>query len=102
MRTRKIRRQPPAMWNANKTLTFSRTIAGMRRILFPITVLFVTLLGSANAVCWLNTGHRIVADVAWEELTPAARAWATDILKQHPRYEADLLLNKPDGIGDAE
>jgi hypothetical protein len=77
-------------------------MAAMRRIVFPLTVLLFTLLGSTRAFGWLNTGHRIIADIAWEELTPPARAWATDILKQHPRYEADLLLDKPDGISDAE
>ncbi|HEX4125387.1 MAG TPA: S1/P1 nuclease [Tepidisphaeraceae bacterium] len=74
----------------------------MRRIALPLTVLLLTLLHSSSAFGWLNTGHRIIADVAWAELSPPERTWVSEILKQHPRYQDDLLLDKPDGTSDAE
>jgi hypothetical protein len=36
-----------------------------------------------------------VALVAWEDLTPKTRSAITALLKQHPRYDKDLLLNAP-------
>ena len=49
---------------------------------------------------WIDTGHKIVAMVAWEDLTPKTRAAVTELLKQHPRYEKDLMFNAPDGGTD--
>jgi hypothetical protein len=51
---------------------------------------------------WINTGHKVVALIAWEDLTPKTRATITEILKQHPRYEKDLLLDAPEGETPAE
>jgi hypothetical protein len=39
----------------------------------------------------------VVALIAWEDLTPKTKAAITEILKQHPRYEKDLLLDAPEG-----
>jgi len=44
---------------------------------------------------WIDTGHKIVAMIAWEEMTPKTRAAVTELLKQHPRYEKDLLPGAP-------
>jgi hypothetical protein len=40
---------------------------------------------------WIDTGHKVVAFVAWEDLTPAARSAVSAALRAHPRYEKDLL-----------
>src|SRR6185369_5511763 len=34
---------------------------------------------------------KVVAMVAWEDMTPKTRAAVTDLLKQHARYTEDLL-----------
>ena len=47
---------------------------------------------------WNDTGHEIIASIAYRELTPAARTAAADLLKQHPRYEKDLLAGMPPGF----
>ena len=54
-----------------------------------ITIL-TGLLSASPAWGWGGTGHKIIALIAWEELTPAARKNAIEILKQHPRYAEDL------------
>ena len=46
---------------------------------------------ASPARAWIDCGHKVVALVAWEDLTPSARAAVTDILKHHPRYDKDLL-----------
>ena len=33
--------------------------------------------------------------IAWDDLTPKTKAAITTILKQHPRYEKDLLMDAP-------
>jgi len=65
-----------------------------RRCLIP---LFILCLCTCNSISWgwNSTGHKVVALIAWEDLTPKTRAAVTAILKQHPRYEKDLLLDAP-------
>ena len=72
----------------------------MRRLTFPLAILIVAFAASSNAWAWLSTGHRIVAVIVWDELTPAAKAKVTEILKQHPRYAQDLLADLPDALPD--
>lgn len=59
------------------------------------------LLVPATAWGWVGTGHKMVAMIVWDELTPAAKAKAIEILKQHPRYEKDLLAGLPPGSDEA-
>ena len=57
------------------------------------SLVFAAALAAAAspAGAWIDTGHKVVALVAWEDLTPAAKAAVSAILKAHPRYEKDLL-----------
>jgi len=47
------------------------------------------------AGAWTDTGHRLIALIAWADLTPPARAKFTYILKTHPRYKEDMLSEMP-------
>jgi S1/P1 Nuclease len=49
---------------------------------------------------WHDTGHKEIALIAWEDLTPAARAKAIEVLKQHPRFDKDLQHGLPDGSSE--
>ena len=51
----------------------------------------VLLAGASPGRAWIDTGHKVVAFVAWEDLTPATRAAVSAALKAHPRYAKDLL-----------
>ncbi|MDB5704265.1 MAG: phospholipase nuclease protein [Sphingomonas bacterium] len=44
------------------------------------------VVASAPAAAWNARGHMMVAAVAWSQMTPAARARATALLKLNPRY----------------
>jgi hypothetical protein len=48
-----------------------------------------------RASAWNYTGHRTIATIAYDELTPAVRAKVDAILRAHPRYEKDLLGEMP-------
>ncbi len=63
----------------------------MRR--FSVAVLPVLLAGfmfSQRAFAWNDTGHKIIASIAWGELQPAVRAKVTELLKKHPQYSVYL------------
>ena len=62
-----------------------------------IPLLVITILPAQRTWAWIDTGHKIVAMIAWEDLTPKTRAAITEFLQKHPRYEKDLLLEAPEG-----
>jgi hypothetical protein len=66
-------------------------------VLFCAGLLLAPLILPQTALAWNDTGHEIIASLAFDELTPAARAAAIELLKAHPRYEKDLLAGKPEG-----
>lgn len=56
-----------------------------------ITILLLTMPASA----WDGTGHRIIAAIAYDRLTPAAKARVDALIKAHPDY-ALLIRNSPE------
>jgi S1/P1 Nuclease len=59
----------------------------MVRLLLSLYIL-ATIFFSPSASAWNNFGHMEVASIAWEHLTPVARARAGELLKLNPMYEA--------------
>ncbi len=60
-----------------------------------LLVIAVTgLWSAAPALAWNRTGHEIIAMLAYDQLTPEARAKVDAILKHHPRYREDLLADE--------
>jgi hypothetical protein len=60
---------------------------------FVFALAFLVSIGVACPAGWgwISTGHKVVAMIAWDDLTPKTRAAVTALLKLHPRYEKDLL-----------
>ncbi len=54
-----------------------------------------TLAILPSAFGWNATGHRIIAAIAYERLTPKARARADALLRCHPDYETILTKDAP-------
>jgi len=50
---------------------------------------------AAPALGWNSTGHRIIAAIAYERLTPRARARVDEILRHHPDYATLLTRGAP-------
>lgn len=69
---------------------------------FLLFMFLLTLLLPATAWGWTADGHKIVALIVWDELTPAAKTEAIKLLKQHPRYEADLQAGLPPGSNESD
>jgi S1/P1 Nuclease len=57
--------------------------------------LISTLLIANPTFAWNGTGHRIVAAIAYQQLTPETRAMVDDLLRKHPDYTV-LSRNAPD------
>jgi hypothetical protein len=56
----------------------------MRRFLFGL--LLLTLPVTLPLRAWNATGHRIVAAIAYDRLTPQAKARVDELLRQHPDF----------------
>src|SRR5918993_20656 len=65
-----------------------------------LVVVSCAWLAPSAARAWNYTGHRTIATIAYDELTPAVRAKVDAILRAHPRYEKDLLGEMPPGYGE--
>ena len=55
----------------------------MKRIIFGL-VLTLTLFSSQSAVAWNGTGHKLVARIAWDDMTPTTRANVIALLLKIP------------------
>jgi hypothetical protein len=71
----------------------------MRRNLLAkvMIAIAVVVLPARVSFGWHATGHIIVALIAWEDLTPKTKAAITELLKQHPLYQRDLINDLPPG-----
>jgi hypothetical protein len=54
------------------------------------------------AFCWNHTGHKVVAELAWRDLSAGQRKAAGDLLRQHPHYALLLATNVPAGVDTNE
>jgi len=70
----------------------------LRSMLFT----FVLLLAAASAKAWNSAGHRLVAEIVWQQMSPDARRNASELLKHHPHYQEILIAHKPAGVGEDE
>ncbi|WLD12072.1 S1/P1 nuclease [Planctellipticum variicoloris] len=59
----------------------------MRR---PTLALLFVLFLAAHAQAWSDAGHKIIASIAFRQLTPAQRERIVALLKHHPRYAQDF------------
>ena len=48
-----------------------------------------------SALSWNAVGHRVIASIAYDNLTPAARARADDLIRRHPDYESMFIKDAP-------
>ena len=67
--------------------------------------LLATLLVLSSATmthAWSDSGHKIIASIAFRQLTPNEQAKIVAILKQHPRFEQDFKSKMPEGLSDDE
>ena len=70
-----------------------------RSIVFVIVAVMVTTgFTSSAALAWNETGHSVVAMIAWRQLDEPQRRQIGELLRQHPHYDKFLVARKPDGV----
>jgi hypothetical protein len=65
----------------------------MRILLFALPFLL-----SSTALAWNDKGHMVVAQLAYQRLTPAQRESVAGILRQHPHWQELLIAERPDNV----
>lgn len=83
-----------------------RRIPFMQRQRSFVSILLITffVVGLAASTClaWGDGGHMATALRTWDALTPAQRAAAVSLIKQHPRFDKDFLARMPADIPPAD
>ena len=74
----------------------------IRRLLTVSLVLALVLQCVAPAQAWNDTGHMVVALIAYRRLSDSQKQQVTEILKAHPHYKLFLLAGKPDDVDAGE
>src|SRR5687768_11252541 len=67
------------------------------RLALSLLILTASL---SPAHAWNALGHRVVADIAWEQLTPERRKEIVDILRRHPRFDEDFAKEMPSDVDE--
>lgn len=64
-----------------------------------LTALLVLSISTAifprTARAWHESGHRLVARIAWDELTSEQRGFVSGLLVHHPRFAEDFVARMP-------
>lgn len=55
-----------------------------------IAVLAIVFLTASPAHAWNALGHKVIADIAWQQLDEPARAEIVKTLRRHPRFDDDF------------
>jgi hypothetical protein len=67
-----------------------------------ITLILVWSLTVSPALAWNATGHKIIASIAFRQLTPAEQAKIVAMLKRHPRFIEDFADQMPEEVRGAD
>jgi len=64
--------------------------------------LLLLLLSALPALAWNHTGHMVVSELAWRNLSASKRNSISNLLKQHPHYALLLASKVPAGVDTNE
>jgi len=67
-----------------------------------LTILLLIILNTLSARAWNHTGHMIVSELAWRDLSASKRNAISNLLKQHPHYALLLANNVASGVDTNE
>jgi hypothetical protein len=56
------------------------------------------LLSPQNLYGWNGHGHRVIASIAFLQLSPERRLEIANRIKNHPRWESDFASKMPDVV----
>ena len=65
-----------------------------------LLALVLTLGVTGNALAFSSGGHRIIAEIAWQQLDENSRAELVELIKNHPRLQQDFISKMPDSVSN--
>jgi hypothetical protein len=60
----------------------------------------VLALCASDARAWNATGHKAVAEIAWQQLEPSQRQSIVDVLRRHPSFATDFQAKMEDSAAN--
>jgi S1/P1 Nuclease len=69
---------------------------------FAISLLALLCLGVTPVSAWNGLGHKVVAEIAWQQLDEPTRQQIVDILRRHPRFAEDFEKKMPTDVETAD
>jgi hypothetical protein len=55
-----------------------------------IFAVLVVLIWPAVSMAWNSLGHKVVAEIAWQQLKPEQRTSIVEVLRRHPKFDRDF------------
>jgi hypothetical protein len=74
----------------------------MRWTLRSLAAVLLTVVFAHGAFGWGNAGHKIIASIAFRQLTPDQQKKIVKMLQAHERFQEDFASRKPDGVEESE
>jgi hypothetical protein len=63
-----------------------------------VLVVALAISFASEAQAWNALGHKVIAEIAWRQLTPEQRKPIVDSLRRHPRFDADFAGKMTDDV----
>lgn len=73
-----------------------------RRRLAAMMAIVSLWAAPAATLAWNDVGHMLIAMVAWRIMDEGTRTRAVELLRQHPRFEADFQNKMPSSLSEAD
>jgi hypothetical protein len=73
--------------------------AAMFKRIAPVGLLLAL---ATPATAWNALGHKVIAEIAWRQITPQQQQTVVDTLRRHPRFDADFVGRMPDDVLSAD
>lgn len=73
-----------------------------RHRLAAVVAIVSLLVSPAATMAWNDVGHMLIAMVAWRLMDDGTRTKAVELLRQHPRFDADFQNKMPASLSDAD
>jgi len=67
-----------------------------------LTSLLIFLVTVSPALGWSLSGHKIIASIAFRQLSRVDQGRVAEALKRHPRFSEDFAEQMPEGIRDGD
>jgi len=73
-----------------------------RRAAIAVFCLANVFATTSQALAWNSLGHKVIAEIAWQQLAPIERQTIVDTLKRHPRFAEDFVKKMPADVASAD